>query len=1200
MKRLGIGLVWAFSGVAAMAATQTFEVKAGDPDRTLTAAECKALIDSDDDLEKTGGGRLIISQAMTGYKGEIRVKAGYLRTTYPTNAIGDADKPLVVSSGATFEFGCPTAPLTFGKRKVQVSGTGADGNGALYHYDTVKSQWTTVFTNVELLDDTTFGGEPFKAGESCRRWDIRGNGTFDMNGHTLTLKGCSFGLAGTTVVNPGHIVGEGLSGLYFEGSANLNGTAENTITLGPGMLLSTQSHTGTCNWTLNLNGTKLQSQNWVADDNLTRCRLNGPFNVGEDGITVMGSTNKFWSLAGPISVAGEVYNNYGILRVLTGGDDTDGAAYSNYYQLAAHQRLAGDGANYLWPTNGSATAPLLEPADFPADSHTAIGGTGSYLLTGAQLGNASFYLKALSGGVMTITNASKAHDFGFLGVARGTLRMVDAGVVDVGTNLACVGALYPDPPARLVVGTNTQFKAWGISGDLSKGRTTINKVGPMPRPNGNTVIYGKSRGILEILPGAQVVTNSAYVGYGDGSAANATCQGSVFQSGGVHLMHANLAPAIGENAGGYYELSGGELQVPTWLFLGQREYGYGVFHLKGGKLSQSYNNAYLAFGQYSSKGGTFYQTGGSYSCWNEMFLGKSVYDTGNTGVHAQYTIAGGTCDVDSYIELGAEKNGTAYFNLNGGAVSAFLMQKPLNQMDTLVNGGTSVAYGENRAYVSFNGGRLDFRRNPSKMDGKGRVAYDAKSYFYGPIDRITVYEKGAFFSTGYAETYLNHTLTAPSGKGVVAVPFDTSKFKPWDYTGSPYVSIEGDGYGATAVAEFDSANGVVTGIVVTSPGNDYTYANAVIGYGGWTNKVTVACTLGEVAGGGLTKTGAGTLTINSTNTYAGATVVSNGTLTATDPDAYGASGEFEIGRAGILKISPKGAGLACGQQIGSTATVSYGYCTEEPKLDLGYATIDYQAGFYQQNHTVAYSGYVWNRAEESVDWTFAMCFDDSFALAIDGTNVAFTAQASGWGALNLATVKLTPGPHKFFLKLFNGPVPGGAVPSCNGGTGNWRTMEGFSYDPQGRGSKDAACYERMVDPGDGSLFSLSADDPLSAEESSSVPRQIAKLTIADGGVLDLNGGTLRFAGDFVAKAGGTGKVNGKLAFVPGSSIHVTGEVSEDGTRYSLATLAAGVEGLENVTLYVNGGAVDTANWRFSLKDGKLVLNRKRGGVILLR
>ncbi|HPS07520.1 MAG TPA: autotransporter-associated beta strand repeat-containing protein [Kiritimatiellia bacterium] len=122
---------------------------------------------------------------------------------------------------------------------------------------------------------------------------------------------------------------------------------------------------------------------------------------------------------------------------------------------------------------------------------------------------------------------------------------------------------------------------------------------------------------------------------------------------------------------------------------------------------------------------------------------------------------------------------------------------------------------------------------------------------------------------------------------------------------------------------------------------------------------------------------------------------------------------------------------------------------------------------WPDNTTYIHSGYLWNREPTNVVWTFGENFDDTALLYIDGVRVLYdTASATP----TYKNVTLTPGPHAFELRLAQGSGSVG---------GNWVRSDsvriGFGVDRQGRNANVANNYEPLVDPGDGSLFTLTPD-----------------------------------------------------------------------------------------------------------------------------
>lgn len=96
---------------------------------------------------------------------------------------------------------------------------------------------------------------------------------------------------------------------------------------------------------------------------------------------------------------------------------------------------------------------------------------------------------------------------------------------------------------------------------------------------------------------------------------------------------------------------------------------------------------------------------------------------------------------------------------------------------------------------------------------------------------------------------------------------------------------------------------------------------AVVNTNGFNNTITQAFV--AAGGGGLTKQGTGTLTLNGTNTYTGATLVSAGTLALGSAGSIGTSSGITIASGATFDVSAvTGWGLGSGQSLGGNGTVS--------------------------------------------------------------------------------------------------------------------------------------------------------------------------------------------------------------------------------------------------------------------------------------
>lgn len=351
-------------------------------------------------------------------------------------------------------------------------------------------------------------------------------------------------------------------------------------------------------------------------------------------------------------------------------------------------------------------------------------------------------------------------------------------------------------------------------------------------------------------------------------------RGAIYQSGGEIV---NITPkgesgsqTLGAAGHGYMELTGGRYVAAGWWYVGSS--GYGIMAVHGGTVEQLADVAgSISIGAWEGTGVVDVHSGGKL-----LHAGKDIFMPYWSRYDANSVLNVGE---DALVEAGSvflapcNEPANAYrhavVNLNGGVLVANTVCRHEKYI-TMPEGISSDATFTCKAYVNFNGGTL------RKSYGDYTQLLGATTGWARPPHRITVYERGAVIDTNGMETELGSgaALTAPTGKGVISIPLPSPIA---GLVGSPYVEITGDGTAATAYAEFDSASGTVTGIRVTSPGNDYTVATAKLKYGTETI-ATLDCVLGECASGGLVKTGRGTLKLRVAGTYTGDTVVKAGTL----------------------------------------------------------------------------------------------------------------------------------------------------------------------------------------------------------------------------------------------------------------------------------------------------------------------------------
>lgn len=487
--------------------------------------------------------------------------------------------------------------------------------------------------------------------------------------------------------------------------------------------------------------------------------------------------------------------------------------------------------------------------------------------------------------------------------------------------------------------------------------------------------------------------------------------GAINQTSGTLICGTNNAYpflTLGYSIYGFYNLSGGTL---IGISLNGIDINNGGFEQSGG--------AFVCGGSVVLKNGVATFTGGSTLLWGPN---DTVHDGIGSSLAAFNlgTEAGGTAIVTNL----SSSNGVSFFV---PALSSAAGRLNLNRGTLQLGGAIHNSAINGSSGVNLNGGTLQAGlNNISLMDTSLTNAY--------------VFNGGLTVDTMTNAAAISANLLATTGNGIYPAggTFVISTSGGLGYVGPPLVTVTG-GSGAGAMAIATVANGIVTNVILTCPGQNY-QAGDVLTFaftGGGSSAATINFKAassfvyrlqpGDItpnSGGGLTKIGTGTLSLTGNSTYTGPTLVNAGTLTGTGSIANGVTvaagatlaagspsttGTLTIG--GALSFSPGSTSLmklnktaAANDLLAGMSQVTYGgtlvisnlagtlTATDSFKL---YNASSYNGAFSAMVPATPGPGLLWNTNQLDVNGTLLI----ANIVNTQATNIAFSVSG---GSLNLS------------------------------------------------------------------------------------------------------------------------------------------------------------------------------------------------------
>jgi len=808
------------------------------------------------------------------------------------------------------------------------------------------------------------------------------------------------------------------------------------------------------------------------------------------------------------------------------------------------------------------------------------GGASAITSTGAgtlELSGSNTY----SGGTFIDSGILRADNSAALGggavtVASGASLMIWApSAMSISNNIALNGAtgtagrpaLNQDGGSGLVTLTGTI--TLNAASDIGLGGTSTN----------NMTITGPVTGV-----GGLIVKEGGYNLVLSGS--NNYQGGTTFASGTVQANHAS---ALGST--GNLTFTGGTLQF-TSASAGQ-DFGARISGSTSAITIDTNSQSVTFAGAIgaSNTGGLTKVGAGTLVLTNaNSYAGTTAINAGVVDITNAGALGSGTVSVNGYQLYVDELTGTIANNLTlaGTAISGPNGAGALvfhNDGKTATLSGTVTLAGGTQIRGYSAGGTTIFN-NP--IGGAGVLIFEAGGA------ATTHYQN--FVLKGGASTYLGATTIAGDNSANAIVQLQGGALP----SGTVLSMIDGSSNGTDAVLDLNGYNQTLAGLTnTTSVGRGFFISNTAASgastltlnetssyaFGGVIGVNTTTANTGQTAGAGniaLVKTGVGLLTLSGSNTYTGGTTVNGGNLVFSGLSAIPSSGLIRISSAGALNATGAyttvAAWLASAKiDTTSTGAIAITAADSETLSFSSYNSLSLGAsGAYAYSGTLTpgSNGYLLGGGGGTLTISSALPASGSAGLTVNGNVVLSGANAyTGATKINGGVLLL---PASVTLNAASAVTVGGANASGTPTLAGTGTVNG-SVTLSGT----AAGVAGQLAPGINTAGNFGGVGTLNLAGGA---------TFASGAVLNLDMGANTAASDQIAVTGTlTLPSSGIMVNLADTSATFNTPAIAYNTTYTLATAASGVSGFTANSLSIRNSPLRGATYSFQQSGNNLNL-----------